>query len=331
MDKLSPDEIRKKTNIVEYVKSCGVALAPVSGGREYAGRCPFHDDESASFFVNPAKGLFHCFGCGAGGNLFSFIMRRQGVNFRQAMMIAMNRIGGLPPRTDSVLERLADYYHFCFGRSPRGREYLAGRGIRSEAVIRRFRIGLAPGGDRAVRALIDLGFDLAALRQAHVVNRHGKDSFFGRITVPLSQAGRVINIYGRSLSERYPHMYLPGHRGALFNADSIVPGEPVFICESILDCLTLVEHGFEHSASTFSANVTEESVHAIAAAHPGIVFIAFDGDDAGRRGAAALMAMLREKGVVSRAISMPDNVDVNTFFIDEPDNAARSFRECARC
>ncbi len=330
MDEPSPSVIREKVNLVEYVKSCGVALAPACGGREYVGRCPFHEDESASFFVNPAKGLFHCFGCGAGGNLFSFIMRHQGVNFRQAMMIAMNRAGGLPPRTDSVLERLAGYYHFCFEHSPRGREYLAGRGIRSENVIRNFCIGLAPGGDRAVRALLDQGFDPGALHQAHIVNRHGKDAFFGRITVPLHHAGHVINIYGRSLSAQYPHMYLPGPRGELFNAVGIVPGEPAIICESILDCLTLVEHGFEHSAATFSANVTDDSIHAIVSAHPGAVLIAFDGDTAGRHASEALAPRLKEKGLTVRIIPMPDGADVNSFFLDDPVGAEQRFRECLR-
>jgi len=330
MDGPTPDEIRAKVNLVEYVKSCGVALAPACGGREYAGRCPFHEDESASFFVNPAKGLFHCFGCGAGGNLFSFIMRRQGVNFRQAVVIAMNRFGGPPPRADSAIERLAGYYHFCFVRFPRGREYLAGRGIRSEAVIKKFHIGLAPGGDRAARALLDQGFDLETLRRAHIVNRYGKDAFFGRITVPLRRAGRVINIYGRSLSARYPHMYLPGARGELFNPEGVAPGETLIVCESILDCLTLVEHGFERSAAAFSANVTEESIHAIAAARPGAVVIAFDGDDAGRRGAESLAHRLNEKGIESRVIAMPDGADVNALFLDDPGGAARLFKEHAR-
>jgi DNA primase len=320
---MRPDakEIKARIDIVEYLVSLGVELKPVGAGGEYRGLCPLpgHDEAAPSFQVNRRKGLWHCFGCGAGGDVISFVMKREGVGFQEALAILTGPAGLDEPVRSEGADRgcifcaAADYWSKCLGGSPSARSYLERRGIGSPEIIGRYGIGFAPGRTRTRDWLLTKGFALDEIESAGLVNRRGLDSFFGRVTFPLVEDGSVVNVYGRSLSANYKHMYLSARRDVVFNADR-VEGDSAILTESVIDALSLVALGFSKAVSALSARLTARQVDVIAGRFSQVV-TAFDGDAAGRAGARATAAALGGRGVDVRIADLPDGSDVNSLVV----------------
>ena len=315
---MGPDakEIKARIDIVEYLVSLGVELKPVGAGGEYRGLCPFHDEAAPSFQVNRRKGLWHCFGCGAGGDVISFVMEREGIGFQEALAILAGPAGlderVRPEGTDRgcIFCAAADYWSKCLGGSTSARSYLERRGIGSPEIVGRYGIGFAPGRTRTRDWLLTKGFELSRIEATGLVNRRGLDSFFGRVTFPLVEDGSVVNIYGRSLSDRFKHMYLPARRDVVFNVNR-VEGDGVILTESIIDALTLVAVGIPNAISTLSARLTACQVDVVAGRF-GRVVIAFDGDAAGCAGAETAATSLRARGVDVCVASLPQGSDINS-------------------
>ncbi len=321
---MRPDakEIKARIDLVEYLTSLGIELKPVGSGGEYRGVCPLpsHGDAVPSFQVNRRKGLWHCFGCGAGGDVISFVMMREGVSFQEALAILAIPVGldeGV--RTEGtergyIFCAAADYWSKCLGGSSSARSYIERRGIGSPEITERYGIGFAPGRTRTRDWLLTKGFEVSEIEAAGLVNRRGLDSFFGRVTFPLVEDGKVVNVYGRSLSNNYRHMYLPARRDVIFNIDH-VEGDSAILTESVIDTLTLVALGIENAVSTLSARLTAHQVDVIVGRF-GQVVIAFDGDAAGRSGARATAAALSGRGVGVRIVELPQGSDVNSLLAD---------------
>lgn len=306
---MGPDakELKARIDLVEYLTSLGVELKPVGAGGEYRGLCPFHEEAQPSFQVNRRKGLWHCFGCGAGGDVISFVMMRNGVGFQGALEILDGSGGG---ERGCILCAAADYWCRCLAGSQSAQAYLERRGVGSPEIIRRYGIGFAPGGTRTRDRLLCKGFTLEEIEAAGLVNRRGLDSFFGRVTFPLIEAGSVVNVYGRSLSDRYKHLYLPARRDVVFNIEH-VEGERAILTESVIDALSLIALGIGDAVSSLSVRLTRRQVELLAARFAR-VDIAFDGDDAGAKGAAAVARALGERGVGAGVVSLPGGSDVNS-------------------
>ncbi|MHC5058768.1 MAG: CHC2 zinc finger domain-containing protein, partial [Planctomycetota bacterium] len=136
---MGPDakDIKARIDLVGYLASLGIEIKPVGAGGEYRGLCPFHADDAPSLQVNRRRGLWHCFGCGAGGDVISFVMKREGVGFREALEILAGPAGlGGPDRSEGadrgcIPRAAADYWHECLRGSASARSYLEGRGIGS--------------------------------------------------------------------------------------------------------------------------------------------------------------------------------------------------------
>ena len=317
---MRPDakEIKARIDLVEYLASLGIELKPVGAGGEYRGLCPLpgHDEAAPSFQVNRRKGLWHCFGCGAGGDVISFVMKREGVGFQEALEILAGPAGLDEPVRSGGTDRgyifcaAADYWSKCLGGSTSALSYLDRRGIGSPEIIERYGIGFAPGRARTRDWLLTKGFTLGEIGAAGLVNRRGLDSFFGRVTFPLVEDGRVVNVYGRSLSANYKHMYLPARRDVIFNIEHI-EGEYAILTESVIDALTLVVLGITNTISTLSARLTAHQIDVIARRFRRLV-IAFDGDAAGRTGAQAAALAFRGKGADARVADLPGGSDINS-------------------
>ena len=326
--KADAKEIKTRIDLVAYLASLGIELKPVGAGGEYRGLCPFHDETAPSFQVNRRKGLWHCFGCGTGGDVISFLMKREGIGFREALAILAGPAGFEESVRSEGTDRgcifcaVADYWAKCLGGratsaplcrptggSASARSYLERRGIGSTEIIERYGIGFAPGRTRTRDWLLTKGFALEEIEAAGLVNRRGLDSFFVRVTFPLVEDGGVVNVYGRSLSANYKHMYLPARRDVVFNIEH-VEGDHAVLTESVIDALTLVAVGFENAVSSLSVHLTRRQVEALAARFAR-VDIAFDGDDAGAKGAATVAAGLRARGVDARGAVLPEGSDVN--------------------
>ncbi len=309
---LDAQEIKKRIDLVEYICSLGIDLKPVGAGEEYRGFCPFHEEAEPSFHVNRKKGLWHCFGCDVGGDVISFVMKWSGVEFQKALLILAD--AGIK-KQGGILEAAANYWHACLPSSTSARRYLERRGIGTSKLTERYRIGFAPGGTKTRDKLFSSGFTLDEIKAAGLVNRRGLDAFFGRVTFPLAEDEEVINVYGRSLSNRYRHMYLPGRRDVIFNIENVA-GEVAILTESIIDALSLVALGVGNAVSSMTVNLTAHQVETLTKRFARIV-VAFDGDAAGREGARSVRALLQGKGAEARLVDLPDGTDVNSLLMDK--------------
>jgi len=313
---MEPDaqEIKQRIDLVEYIRSLGIELKPVGAGEEYRGLCPFHEEGEPSFHVNRKKGLWHCFGCGAGGDVISFVMKWSKVGFQEALVILAG--AGIKKR-GGLLEAVANYWHACLPNSASPRRYLERRGVETSELIERFRIGFAPGGAKTRKKLLSAGFTLEQIKAAGLINCRELDTFFGRVTFPLVERGKVINVYGRSLSNRYRHMYLPGSRDVIFGIENVA-GDSAILTESIIDALSLMVLGFENAVSSLSVNLTTRQIETLTKRFTRIV-IAFDADDAGRRGAGNACALLKDGGVATRITELPEGSDINSLLVSGAD------------
>ena len=197
------DEIRTRTNIVEVVSECGVALRPA--GRNYKGLCPFHDEKTPSFTVSVEKQIFYCFGCQTGGNAISFVQKYEGKSFRETMEWLADRLNISLPSQDARetesrrrltsledLNRFAvEYYHRQLLTDRIGTSamnYLKHRGVQPKTV-RLFQLGYAqPGRRNLVKAAVDAGFTTQQLIDAGLIkneDRGPQDRFWNRILFPI--------------------------------------------------------------------------------------------------------------------------------------------------
>lgn len=309
---MKPDakEIKKRIDLVEYICSLGIDLKSVGAGEEYRGLCPFHEEGEPSFHVNRKKGLWHCFGCGAGGDVISFVMKRSKVGFQEALVILA---GAGIKKQGGILEAVANYWHACLPSSASARRYLERRGIGTSELIERYQIGFAPGGTKTRDRLLSSGFTLDEIKTAGLVNRRGLDAFFGRVTFPLAEGGKVINVYGRSLSNRYRHMYLPGSRDVIFNIEN-VRGDSAVLTESIIDALSLMALGVGNAVSSMTVNLAARQVKILVRRFSRIAIV-FDGDASGQAGARTARDSLSRNGIKARIIDMPAGSDINSLLV----------------
>src|SRR5205823_14003951 len=214
-------------------------------GARLTGRCPFHEERTPSFSVNPVEKLFYCFGCGKGGDMIRFVEETQGLDFTAAVEWLAERFR-IPleydersaaddtrrrhrERLHALLEQAAAFYERTLWDSQAGslaRDYLAGRGLREE-ICREFRLGLALGGTTLTRKALERGFTREELVAAGLVNRRGNDYFSGRLLFPLAAArGRVLGFQARKLREDDPlrAKYVNSPEGELFRKGDLLYG-----------------------------------------------------------------------------------------------------------
>ena len=240
--KQSIERVVDAADMVELVS----ARAPLRRvGARWAGRCPFHEERTPSFSVNPQDKLFYCFGCGKGGDLISFVRETEGLDFAEAVEWLADRTGiqleyeESSPRAEAgrrrrdrlqaLLESAAVFYGRYLGESDAGapvREYRAERGL-GEEIAKEFRLGLSPGGTTLAAKAREKGFTNEELTAAGLVNRRGNDYFAGRLTFALADPrGRVVGFGARRLSENdpIPAKYVNSPEGELFHKALLVYG-----------------------------------------------------------------------------------------------------------
>jgi DNA primase catalytic core len=336
------EQIKRGTDLVALVRAKGIELRPHGGGH-LAGKCPFHEDSTPSFIVTPAKNLFHCLGCGAGGTVIDFIMRHDGLSFRHAVEVLRNGQASVLVATTSptkhstvprlpapvaydaddpaLLTQVIDYYHERLMQTPAALAYLEKRGIRSDEAIKTFRLGFAdrtlglrlPHKNRQTGAAIR-----ERLEKLGVYRESGHEHLNGCLVVPiLGPDGAVLGAYGRKIIENQStgikHLYLPGPHRGLWNPACLGSRE-VILCEALLDALTFWTHGFKNVTTAYGVEgFTEELLDALVLAKTERVLIAFDRDEAGERGAAKVAERLMARGVECRRVLFPHGQDANDY------------------
>ena len=335
-------EIRTRASIVEIVSD---HLSLKKTGRNHIGLCPFHAEKTPSFTVNEEKGIFHCFGCGVGGNVFNFLMQFEHLNFPEAVERVAKRYGIVIERADNrqvrkeaddrdtlfrINERAAVYFREVLFRQSEGRkalEYLKGRGV-DETLAGRFFLGYAPVGGRYLAE--QLKKEGVSLKDAARVGLVGEkraglfaDKFVGRVMFPiLDVAGRIVGFGGRVITEGLPK-YLNSPETPLFHKGSTLYGlyeakeairreERVIVVEGYLDALALCQFGIASVVATLGTALTPDHVRILARYTKNIIAL-FDGDLAGKKAAARSFEIFIEGGVLGKGAFLPSGEDPDSF------------------
>lgn len=304
--------VRDATDIVALVSE---SVLLKQKGRLYWGNCPFHQEKTPSFKIDPATGLWHCFGCGAGGDVFGFVMRRENLEFPDALRLLAERgrititerAGALPSgrreRLMAATEAAASFYHQALLTSDQpkadaARKYLSRRGFHIETA-KRFTLGWAEGGSTLWRHLRALGFSAEEALAANLAisSEDGwlKDRFFDRIIFPIySITGRPVAFGGRVLDTSEPK-YLNTGETPIFSKsrlmygidkakNEIVKAGSAIVVEGYTDVIAMHEAGVRNAVATLGTSLTIHHVKLLARFARQIVYL-FDSDDAGIRAA----------------------------------------------
>ncbi len=336
------EEIRNRVNIVDLVSEY-VTLK--KAGRNHIGLCPFHREKTPSFTVNAEKQIYHCFGCGEGGNAFSFLMKVNNMTFPEAVRHLAGKLGvTLPSRELSAEERshrdlresliranrIAAAFYEKTLRSAAGsrcREYLETRGIRP-AVVETFRLGYAPDGWRALRdhlqreKVSQRHAELAGLLVARP-DGDGYDRFRGRLMFPIEDInGSVIAFGGRIIGDGEPK-YLNSPESALYvkgrnlyglsrAKNALRKDETLIIVEGYFDLLALWNAGLSNVVATLGTALTREQVDLIRR-YTGSVALTFDTDAGGKAALERSMSLFLERGMKAKAVVLPEGKDPDEF------------------
>ena len=334
---VSVDEVKAAADMVSVVS----ARSPLrKAGARYVGRCPFHEERTPSFSVNAVDKLYYCFGCGAKGDLITFVRETEQLDFAGAIEWLADRFNvqieyeETSPQQDArrrrrerlleVLEAAASFYERYLWDSQAGslaRDYLAGRGLREE-VCRQYRLGLAPGGSTLTRKALERGFTRDELLAAGLGNRRGNDYFFGRLLFPLADArGRVLGFQARKLREDDPlkAKYVNSPEGELFRKGDLLYGldraraaiakqERAVVVEGNTDVLALSQAGIEPVVASMGTALTERQLKELSRL-TNRVWLCFDGDAAGETATLRGMELAAAQGLEVRVVALPAGFD----------------------
>ncbi|MFI5294339.1 MAG: DNA primase [Thermodesulfovibrionales bacterium] len=340
------EEVKSKTDIVDLV---GEYVPLVQKGNLFTGCCPFHQEKTASFMVTPSKQTFHCFGCGAGGDVFTFVMKHQNLEFPQALDLLAKRAGvelsknnGSNGRLCQVNAAAAEFYKGNLKKNPRIQDYLKKtRGLTDES-IESFGIGCT-NGTSVWSYLRGKGYREKDIIEAGLAKRkesHLYDYFFNRVMFPISFQGSVKGFGGRVLDESAPK-YLNTAATPLFSKKDILYGlKPsgikekgyAFITEGYFDIVTAHQHGHTNTVAPLGTALTMDQVKLLMK-YCKRIYPVFDGDAAGKRAAVKSAHFLFKEKCSGGIIVLPDGEDLDSFLRKGGDlgalvNSALPFSVC---
>jgi len=334
------EEIRSKNDIVNVI---GAYIRLQKKGSNHMGLCPFHNEKTPSFSVSASKQMYHCFGCGVGGNVFTFIMEYENYSFIEALKHLGERAGVQLPeleyseeakRQSDVKSRLLEvnkqaakyfYYQLSSQRGQVAHDYLIDRGL-SEDTIKQFGLGYSNKfSDDLYKYLKGLGYEDGFLKQSGLVTideqKGGTDKFWNRVMFPIMDVNhRVIGFGGRVMGEGTPK-YLNSPETMLFDKSRNLYGlnyarssrkTQLLISEGYMDVIALHQAGFTNAVAalgtaftTFHANLLKRYTNE--------VLLTFDSDNAGTQAAIRAIPILKEVGLTIKVINMKPYKDPDEF------------------
>ncbi|MCK1991539.1 DNA primase [Peribacillus muralis] len=345
------NQIREAVDIVDLI---GEYVQLKKQGRNYFGLCPFHGENSPSFSVSPDKQIFHCFGCGAGGNIFTFLMDKEGYNFVESAKVLAekgnvplevevnkdSKRANMPAGSQQMVEAhdlLRKFYHHLLVNTKEGQEaleYLIERGF-TEETIEKFQIGYSlDSWDFVSKFLLKRGFPAEYMEQAGLIIYRDKDEsyfdrFRNRVMFPImDHQGNTIAFSGRAMGTDEPK-YLNSPETPIFNKSKtlynfhqarphIRKKEQVVIFEGFADCISAVRAGVENSVATMGTALTEQHIQLLKR-NTDQILICYDSDSAGLNAANRAVNMLQDHDFSVKVALMPDNLD--------PDDYIKEFGE----
>ena len=312
------EKLKQRLPLLDYLRQQNWVARPAGHGSEFVGLCPLHPETRPSFYVNARKNLFYCHGCGQGGDLLRFVQLSRQLSFRQSLAYLQHHQAA-PAGPAALLEQAAVFYEQQLDRYPEARHYLKQRGLYDTAAIQELRIGYAPGGSLR-RHLTAQGYSCDLLLHLGLLNAHGCDAFYRHITFPCCQDGRVINLYGRSITAAIAHRFLPGSRGGLYAWEQVQQGPEVILVEGLFDYAVLWQAGFRHLTCSFGTHLNTFQFQQLCD-RPRTVYLTFDVDanGSGQQAAQRLAQRLRAQGIATRRVLLPEGHDPNSFFVQGGD------------
>ena len=334
------EEVRQKNDIVDVVSQY---VRLTRRGSTYFGLCPFHNEKTPSFSVTPGKQMYYCFGCGAGGNVYNFIMEYENYTFGEALKHLADRAGVELPKIEysrevrekaeqraellEINKQAAQYYYYQL-RTEGGKigyQYLSGRGL-SEETMRKFGLGYSDKfGGGLYKFLKSKGYSDERLRESGLFNvdeRHGMyDKFWNRVIFPIMDVNnRVIGFGGRVMGDGKPK-YLNSPETKIFDKSRNLYGlniarttrkKYLILCEGYMDVISMHQAGFTNAVASLGTALT--SGHAsLLKRYTQEVLLLYDSDEAGIRAALRGIPILRDAGVNSRVVNLKPYKDPDEF------------------
>ncbi len=357
MPKYSQETIQQVTEANDIVDIVSGYVSLKQRGNSFMGCCPFHHEKTPSFSVSRDKQLYHCFGCGAGGNLIQFVMNIEQLTFPEAVKFLGDKAGlalteaeyetaeekAAFDRRQNLYEmhrQLANYYYLVLKKSPEALTYLHDRGL-SDEHIRSFGIGFAPAEwHKALDYLIHKGFSMEDILASGLVltSQNGSyyDRFRGRIMFPIQNpSGKLVGFGGRKISEedkgpKYLNspetdIFIKGRN--LYNLNrakkSFSGGDPLILVEGYMDVTALASFGFANTAAALGTAFTPEHA-ALISRYTNDVVLCFDGDTAGEQATIKALKVFGKSELHIRIVRLPPEHDPDTFIRA---NGTDAFRE----
>lgn len=351
------EEVRMKNDIVDVVSQY---VKLTRKGSSYFGLCPFHNEKTPSFSVTPSKQMYYCFGCGAGGNVFNFVMEYENYSFGEALSHLADRAGVQLPRIEyssearektkqreTLLEinrQAAQYFYYQLRRESGqiGYRYLTDRGL-SDETIRKFGLGYSDKfSDDLYKFLKGKGYGDDQLRDSGLFNvdeRHGMyDKFWNRVIFPIMDVNnRVIGFGGRVMGDGKPK-YLNSPETKIFDKSRNLYGLNVartsrkpylILCEGYMDVISMHQSGFTNAVASLGTSLT--SGHAsLLKRYTQEVLLLYDSDEAGVKAALRAIPILREAGINSRVVDLKPHKDPDEFIKTEGAEAFQQRLDQAR-
>ena len=334
------EEVRQKNDILDVVSQY---VRLTRRGSTYFGLCPFHNEKTPSFSVTPGKQMYYCFGCGAGGNVYNFIMEYENYTFGEALKHLADRAGVELPKIEysrevrekaeqraellEINKQAAQYYYYQL-RTEGGKigyQYLSGRGL-SEETMRKFGLGYSDKfGGGLYTFLKSKGYSDERLRESGLFNvdeRHGMyDKFWNRVIFPIMDVNnRVIGFGGRVMGDGKPK-YLNSPETKIFDKSRNLYGlniarttrkKYLILCEGYMDVISMHQAGFTNAVASLGTALT--SGHAsLLKRYTQEVLLLYDSDEAGIRAALRGIPILRDAGVSSRVVNLKPYKDPDEF------------------
>ena len=332
--------VKEESDIVEWI---GRYTKLEKKGRNYMGLCPFHTEKTPSFSVQPEKGYYHCFGCGAGGDVIKFLMEKEGLGFIEAVeKLAEDLHIDLKPSfrdtaTDKKRERMVSmnreaalYYMEILSRNPYSLDYLKNRGIGQDMILA-FGLGFAPaGGDQLLGHMKAKGYDEKELFEANLLSyneerNHYYDRFRNRLIFPIiDRKSRVVGFGGRVLDDSLPK-YLNSSDTLLYKKSRELYGlnrvmkvsdrERILLVEGYMDVISLHAAGIGYAVASLGTSLTREQARIIKR-YGKQVFICYDGDKAGQAATDRAIEVLLAEDIRPRIVVLEGGKDPDEYIRD---------------
>ena len=347
---LQEDKISEIKNTVDIIEIVSESVTLKKTGQNYMGLCPFHSEKTPSFSVNPQRAIFHCFGCGAGGDVISFLIKRDGLSFPEAVKVLAGRYGIELPEKRLDKKSLAaasereslfkinkiamDYFHQVLLSASSGKPaqvYLKNRGMGGE-IARKFMLGyVSEGWDNLSKHLLSNGISRELTIKSGLVvskdNGHCYDRFRNRVIFPIIDiSGQVTGFGGRVMDTSLPK-YLNSPETTVYNKSRLLYGyncsrnacresETVHVVEGYFDLIALYSYGVENTVATLGTAISRDHIRMLSRGGVKRFVLVFDSDEAGLKASERSIPIFQKEFINANILVLPKGYDPDSYIRD---------------